>query len=189
MGVIIGGIDPGYSTGGLVVLEAPNHVIYARSFAPKPSEVAETKALAKTLMGDKAFNDAALRSEAQVQRILAALDDSPVKPDLLAVESFVDQPQYATTMRKGLWKTPFLMGHLAAGLAERGYSVAEGNLIYQDAGVVLKHFKLRISLLKRRDHATMHTHYPGSDILTNSHMRSAFAHAAWRALRLPRKEL
>lgn len=189
MGVIICGIDPGYNTGGLVVLESPNRVIYARRMSPTKQEKAAAAELAKTLVGDKQFNGADLVAQAQADRILLALDESPVKPDLLAVESFVDQPQYAKTMRAKLWTTPYTMGYLSAGLRARGYSVAEGNLVYQNAGVVMKHFALRLKLLKDRDETTMQSVYPGSDILTNDHMRSAFAHAAWRALRIPRKEM
>jgi hypothetical protein len=189
VGIVIGGIDPGFTTGGLVVLEEPNLVIYGRSLAPKRGDVAVARAIADKLHGDREFNRGDILARAQAQRFLTALDESPKRPDFIAVESFVDQPQHAKTMRKGLWKTPLMMGYLAAGLVERGYSQEDGTLQFQNAGVVLKHFSLRLGLIQRGDHATVQSVYPGSGILTNNHMRSAFAHAAWCALRLPRKEM
>jgi hypothetical protein len=189
VGIVVGGIDPGYTTGGLVVLETPNNVIYGRSLAPSAKDRAQAKQDVASLQGDREFNLGDLLARRQAARFLAALDESPRKPDVIAVESFVDQPQHAKTMRKGLWKTPLTMGYLTAGLVERGYCQEDGTLQFQNAGVVLKHFAMRLKLMERGDEATLHTAYPGSSILTNNHMRSAFAHAAWCALRLPRKEM
>lgn len=189
VGLAICGIDPGLTTSGLVVIDAPNLVVYGRSLAPSEAEKAEVATRSKALGSDTEFNRGVLLASGQSARILAALDESPVRPDMVCVESFVDQPQYAKSMRKGLWKTPLTIGYLLAGLADRGYDLDSGTLHLQNAGVVLKQMALRMELIKRRDEATLQTGYPGSAIVTNSHMRSAFAHAAWRAQRIPRKEM
>jgi hypothetical protein len=183
------GIDPGLTTSGLVIIQAPNHVVYGRSLAPTKAEQEQVSVRAKALGTDTEFNRGVLLASSQAQRILQALDEAPVRPDMIAVESFVDQPQHAKTMRKGLWKTPLTIGYLLAGLAERGYDLDRGTLHLQNAGVVLKHMALRIEQIKRRDETTLNTFYPGSAIVTNSHMRSAFAHAAWRVQRIPRKDM
>lgn len=188
--MMISAIDPGYSSCGMVWIRSGDHRVFD-AFSPKPSsgERQAAEDFAKEYEGDRQFTVASILMQTHVQRIVDLFDrreemaPAKLKTDLVVVESFVDQPSQAKKMLRDRWKPPLAIGLLVAELARRGFTVEAGNLIFQNASV-LGQFRVEMDLIKDRDPATLSDDYPGSNQLTNEHMRSAFVHGLYRALRV-----
>jgi hypothetical protein len=112
-------------------------------------------------------------------------------PQIVAMESFVDQAQHAKKMMANRWQTPHLIGRLESYLATHGYSVNDGSLIYQNAGVVLPQLSSEIAALEDRGRSKISTHVllPGDELITNDHLRKALAHALAAAFRIQHRTL
>lgn len=193
--VYIGGIDPGLATGGFVVLQMskpaltkPPTVVWASSFVEKASVRKELQASLPAYYqqrpGDKNYALADLRAEAWCAKLDVALseyhDQFPL-PAAIAVESFIDQGSRSSGVWiKERWKTPHLIGRLVTILEKWGYTVSNGGLLFQDAGVALKQLQGELARM-----AAGEVFIPGGELLTNDHLRKSWAHAYTLALRWP----
>lgn len=191
---LVCGIDPGLASGGLVVIDAldGDRVIAAYSLVEKKGDSKEARARAEEMAaslggwGDKAFTSAALRSTSWIAKAEEALSEITKKHGIVAwcaVESFVDQPSRARKEKEGLlrnrWQTPLSMGALALVLSSFGLSLERGNLVYQNAGVVLPQWRDELALLESKKEVVA-----GDKIVKNDHQRKALLHALALSLRL-----
>jgi hypothetical protein len=187
------GIDPGLSSGGMVLLN-DDKVLAAASLVEKRGAVSASKKEAESLTkdlsgwGDKQFIAASIRTKdwlIRAEKILLAWKEEYREIDFYAVESFVDQPSRAKQEKAGLlrnrWQTPFVMGGLAHILFEQGVSVDNGKLVYQNAGVVIRQWHKEIAALENGGSI-----YPGDHIITNDHLRKALVHALALQIRVNR---
>lgn len=174
------GVDPGLSSGGIVLMQvADDRVLAADRFAriqrgTTPESYPGT---------DRAFADAnriATRRAIQLAEVITAWQEAFGPVGCIAVESFVDQASRGRALVKERWTTPLVIGHLAARLGDLGFCEPEGTLVFQDAGMVLRHFQSELARMQAGEKDIA----PGQELLTNEHMRSAWAHAAWLALRI-----
>lgn len=195
---LICGIDPGLASGGLVVIDHldADRVLESVSLVEKRGAVKAARAQAEDLAekwggwGDMQFTSAVLRSEAWCERVQTKLDEieaahGPV--DFYAIESFVDQPSRARQDKAGLlrgrWQTPLSTGSLAVLLAARGADVRGGQVIYQNAGVVIPQWRSELAQLeasKGQDSGVA----PDDHKVGNDHERKAFIHALSLSIRL-----
>jgi hypothetical protein len=154
------GVDPGLETGGLVALDARRLcVLEALSLAePRPVR-AKLRGEARKLLerrdgwGSLDYTHCDLRARFWAQRALAAVDricEVHGAIDAVAVEAFLDQPSRARKLIRGRWQTPHLIGRLLAGLEQRGLSVASGQVVFQDAGVVKTQLRFELAQLAAR---------------------------------------
>ena len=184
------GIDPGLGSGGLVGIDAANNdkVLYAHSLVPPRKITLEAKREADEFLnswggwGDRQYLEAERRALwwlKEVKRALAEFSASFGEARAIAIESFVDQPSRAhkRLIRNG-WQTPHVIGLMGAALRRLGYSPEAGNLVYQNAGVVLRQYNEEIAILSRR-----HRPYsdglvaPGDSLIDNEHEIRALVHA------------
>lgn len=191
---VIVGIDPGLSSGGLVAVAGRSErVVAAHSLVGPGVPSRAVDAEGPPITGDRNFTLAMAIAARQAQRIAALLDQLAVAHRIVRVgiESFVDQRSRAREERgrlvKDRWKTPLVIGYTAALLAPRGFSTGDGTLVYQDAATVLRQFSDQLAAL--RDSARSEPVCPNDHLLTNDHMRTAWAHAVWLAHRTGRDSL
>jgi len=196
----IAGIDPGLRSGGLVLVETdPERVLASVSMVEKAGESkqarAEAEELAEPLGGwsDKQFAAAVLRAERWMERFAAAfaeLEKAHGRAEMIACESFVDQPSKAKKEKAGLlarrWQTPLLTGFLIPWLAARGYTVANGRLVFQNAGIVIPQFRSELAMLERGRAADKEAVVAGATLVGNDHERKALVHALALAIRVRR---
>lgn len=186
------GIDPGLTSGGLVIVErGSERIVAARSLVPAPAIKREAHERCREVLGSRSFTAADILAETQARAAATALRElidelGPVTA--VCVEGFVDQPSRISAEKKGLvkerWKTPLMIGHLSEQLASIGFRVGLQNLAYTDAGVVIKHFSVELSRLAARRRGDRNELVaPGDQLLTNDHLRKAWAHASWLSLR------
>lgn len=193
---LIAGLDPGLRTGGLVVVEktTSERVLASISIVEPAGAVAQARKRADDLAArlggwsDREFLAAALRADKWCERLVSALDEIEVEHgpiDIFAVESFIDQPSKAQRVQRKRWMTPLVMGQLAVVLRQRGSDVANGRVVYQNAGVVIRQWSAEIGLLaQRRRGATNSVVIAGDEQVGNDHERKALAHALALSLRL-----
>lgn len=173
------GVDPGLSSGGIVLLRVEDDCVIA---ADKFARIQRGTTAESYPGADKAFADAnriAMRRAVQLAERVGEWH-AQVGVGMIALESFVDQASRGRALIKERWTTPLVIGHLAARLADIGYSEPEGTLVFQDAGMVLRHFQSELARMQAGEPGIT----PGQEHLANEHMRSAWAHAAWLALRI-----
>lgn len=194
---IIGGIDPGMRTGGIVLLQTdPEKVLAAYSMVETRGTTTAANAQTETILsagwGDKEFTSAALRANGWLERfkeILDEIEEVHGHVRVWAIESFVDQRSRAREEQERLvrkrWMTPLVMGLLAYELQERGYSVDDNTIVYQNAGVVIRQNNEEIARLANRRNKQLDVVVPGDHLITNDHTRKAFAHALSLSSRYP----
>jgi hypothetical protein len=200
--LLIAGVDPGLASGGLVLLSSVGPEVRAAvSLVEKKSqrEAAQQRAgdLAAELDGwsDREFASAALRAENWRDSFAQAVDQliaeqGPI--DYFAVESFVDQRSRAREEQQRLvrnrWQTPLVIGMLAVVLEQRGITVGNQRLIYQNAGIVIRQWSAELSELKDRRRGQSDLFVSGDRQISNDHQRKAWAHAMALRLRLSQTE-
>lgn len=187
---LIAGVDPGLASGGVAILRSPKEeVVAASSLVEKRGSVKLAEEAYQSSSdidwGDREFSVASIRANSWLNNFIDFIDQvegdyQPIK--FYAIESFVDQRSRAREEKQRLvrnrWQTPLVMGLLQAELASRGFSVAAGNLFYQNAGLVITQQKNEINRLKQGGLI------PGDDLIKNDHQRKALAHALALSLRL-----
>lgn len=197
------GIDPGLRSGGAAYVElagSSERVLAALSLVETEKQRKEAAGEAKRLKegnsgwGDEKYTAVSLRAHRWRSEFIAFLDrisDEFGQPDLIAVESFIDQAQHARTLKANRYQTPHLTGLLEAALYERGFAVERGNLLYQDAGDVIPQHSSEIAALESRSRSKINEFavVPGDEVITNDHMRKALAHALAASLRVRLGEL
>lgn len=196
---LICGIDPGLASGGLVVINTAdkNRVLASRSLVEKPGEAKKARSTAEAGAsgiggwGDMQFTAAALRSESWCLKVRQALDEICEEYgsiEFFAVESFVDQPSRARKEKAGLlrnrWQTPLSIGGLAAVLREHRADVANGRVVYQNAGIVIPQWQTQIAQLEKRTKGKDAGVAPDDRLVGNDHERKALVHALALALRV-----
>jgi hypothetical protein len=197
--LLIGGVDPGLASGGLVVLRLPQEQVVAAMSLVEPRDAKrraqkEALAIADRYFGgwsDVEYLAADARAAMWVQRFGRALDDLEAehgRVSCFAVESFVDQPSRARRERRALvrhrWQTPLLMGRLARELEDRGYAPHNGGVVYQNAGIVLKQMSSELAQLRARRRDDVDVIVDGDRLVTNNHTRTALMHALALSLRM-----
>lgn len=195
----IAGIDPGLATGGLVLVKSgrtdrEDRVIDAVSLVDKKKDIEADKKYIKSKVGkenwgDRAFTVAILRMNRWVDLCIQEVERMREEHgiDMIGIESFVDQPSRAKKMMQLRWQTPLVIGSLAYRLEELGYTVENGKIYYQNAGVVLKQWEAELALLKRensRGGKPEGVIVAGDQIITNDHMRKALVHALALSIRM-----
>lgn len=191
----LAGVDPGLRSGGLVFISpaGEGEIIDTHSLVEKPSERAGATQLVAELFqmrgnwGDREFSEAVIRAERWTSDFFVAFDAYCAEhgcPEAVAVESFVDQPSKAKKLQAKRWQTPLLIGMLVPAFAERGYTVANGRLIFQNAGTVIKQHAAELIRLEERNNATFDIVVRNDHLLTNDHQRKAWAHADALSLRI-----
>jgi len=181
---LIIGVDPGLATGGIVLLRVVDDQVLA---ADRFARIQRGKTPESLPGADRAFADAnriAARRAAQLCAVIGAWQEQFGPIGCVALESFIDQASRGRALVKERWTTPLVIGHLAARLADQGYAEPDGTLVFQDAGMVLRHFQSELARMQAGEDGVT----GGQELLTNEHMRSAWAHAAWLALRLRDRE-
>lgn len=180
---LIIGIDPGLTSGGVVLLEGPTErVIAAKSLVARIPRL-------EVPLGDKAFTAAERHAAHQADAVGAAVSQMRAEHgEIVAIgmESFIDQPHRARTARhiKERWKTPLAIGHICARLHSLGFSSAEGTLIFQDPSI-LGQFARELGALEARPRtSSAQVVCAGDHLLTNDHLRKAWAHGAWLNIRI-----
>ena len=164
-------------------------VLAALSLVEKRGAIAAAKSIyteaTPSEWGDKEFSVAALRATAWAEALINFLDQfereqAPI--DYFAIESFVDQRSRAREDKNRLvrnrWQTPLVIGLVQAALARREVTVANGRLVYQNAGIVIRQQADEIARLK------VGGFIPGDHLIKNDHQRKALAHALALSLRL-----
>ena len=158
----------------------------------------EARRLADLLGGwsDLEYGAASLRVDRWMETFISgfeAIEDEHGAPHYVAVESFVDQRSRAREEQQRLvknrWMTPLLIGELAVYLADRGYTVANGRLIYQNAGTVIKQWATEIGMLENRrarGKSAEDLLVVGDHQVSNDHLRKAFVHARALSVRVRR---
>ena len=197
---IVGGIDPGLSSGGVVLLQRdPERVLAAISLVEPAGSARAALAQARAYLGarggwgDVEFTAAMIRAKNWMTLFRSRLDAvcAEVGPvDIWAIESFVDQRSRAreekARLLKNRWMTPLVIGMLADELEARGMSLENDRIVYQNAGIVIRQMAEEIGRLKdRRRSAALDVVIPGDRLVTNDHLRKAFAHALALHMRLP----
>jgi hypothetical protein len=195
------GLDTGLSSGGLVVLDRArdDRVLEAVSLV-EPKGAARTArafadAQAETFGGwsDREFLAAQFRALRWMDMLTEALDrieNEHGRIDMFGIESFVDQRSRAREEKQQLlknrWMTPLTMGMLAAELDRRDYTIYNGRVVYQNAGIVIRQMSEEIARLKARPRGgTADLIVRGDHKVTNDHLRKAFAHGLALSMRLP----
>lgn len=184
---IIVGIDPGLSSGGLVAVTGRSErIVRAYSLVGPGVPTRASRSLAEPRLGDRNFTLAVRLAAAQAAKVAAIIGELRQLHRILAIgiESFVDQRSRAREERNRLlkdrWKTPLVIGHMGAALAAAGFSEEHGNLFYQEASVVLRQFSDQLAALAARARGERDEPVcPNDHLLTNDHMRTAWAHAVW----------
>jgi hypothetical protein len=185
------GIDPGFGSGGFVGVDATqsDQVVFSRSLVSKASQRKAHRERAQQLLerfgepgwGDLEYTEADLQAEVWVDSVLDTLAEFSrdfAEPDLIAVESFVDQPSKAKKILKGRWKTPHTIGVLASALRPLGFTAENGRLVYQNAGTVLTQFSAELATLDQRKKPYADgVIVPGDRLVGNEHERRALVHA------------
>jgi hypothetical protein len=207
MSSLIIGIDPGLATGGMVLIRvgsssSADEVIEAISMVDKKELVDKDKKRALELIdsginrwGDREFTATMLRTERWVKKAIKEISKwekeyGPIEK--IAIESFVDQPSRAKQLIKLRWQTPLLIGAFVERLKDLGYR--EDQLIYQNAGTVLKQWQTELDLLKndkrkkraRQDEMVI---VKGDWQITNDHLRKALVHGLALAIRMRENKL
>lgn len=191
----LAGVDPGLRSGGLVFIDPDTDgaIVESHSMVETAAERAAATGLVAELFegrgnwGDREFSEAVIRGERWRDDFFAAFDaycDAHGHPAAVAVESFVDQPSKAKKIQARRWQTPLLIGMLITGFAERGYTVANGRLIFQNAGTVIRQHSNELMRLEERNNATFDVVVKNDHLLTNDHQRKAWAHADALSLRI-----
>lgn len=202
MSNFIAGVDPGLASGGLVILDQEPQVIMAASMVEKAKGKAVSVDTANKLVSDlggwsdKEFITAELRARAWVDAFSIIVDDFVLEHgpiDLWAVESFVDQRSRAREEKEQLlrnrWHTPLVMGLLIPVFEKHGATTANGKLVYQNAGIVIRQMSLEIATLKNRTRANKKdVVVRGDTVIRNDHQRKAFAHAYALSIRAKAKK-
>lgn len=196
------GIDPGLRSGGAAYIELADgeRLIAALSLVETEKQRKEAASRAKAIKeenkgwGDATYIAVSLRARRWIDDFAAFFNEIREEfgaPELIAVESFVDQAQHAKKMMARRYQTPHVMGLLEAFLFDQGYSIDYRNLIYQDAGTVIPQLSSEIAALEERDRSKMKTFavLPGDELITNDHKRKALAHALAASFRVRRGEL
>lgn len=183
------GIDPGLGSGGLVGIDAKadDKVLYAYSLVPPRKVTLEAKREAHEILdswggwGDRQYLEAERRALWWMEEVRKALTDFIAtfgEPRAIAIESFVDQPSRALKrLIRNRWQTPHVIGLMSGELRRLGYSPEAGNLVYQNAGVVLRQYSEEIAILERR--ATPYQDgvvVPGDKRIKNEHEIRALMH-------------
>lgn len=165
-------------------------VIAAASMVEKKNDranaIAEAARLAESMEGwsDKEFSAAVIRTNAWVTRLFAFIDEFEASTgktiEVYGIESFVDQRSRAKEEKARLianrWHTPLVMGMMIVGLAQRGATIENGGVVYQNAGIVIRQFSSEIARLANRKVKKSSCVIPGDQLVTNDHTRKAFAH-------------
>lgn len=197
---LIAGVDPGLASGALVIVDANdrNRVLKAFSLVEKKGAPGKARAEAQELSrqigewSDLEFSAAALRAEHWKDAFATAVDETTAEIgpiDIFAIESFVDQRSRAREEKQRLiknrWHTPLVMGHLAEVLADRGFTVRNKKIVYQNAGIVIRQWADELALLKRRQAGDdTEAVVSGDACIRNDHQRKALIHALALSLRL-----
>lgn len=188
---VIVGIDPGLSSGGLVAVAGRSERVVVAHSLVRPGVPSRSESAGEPqITGDRNFTLAAAIAAQQALRIAELVDEIAAVHRILriGVESFVDQRSRAREERdrlvKDRWKTPLVIGYAAALLAQRGFHTDDGSLVYQDAATVLRQFSAQLAAL--RDSKRTEPVCENDQLLTNDHMRTAWAHAVWLAHRTGR---
>jgi hypothetical protein len=212
------GIDPGLRSGGIVALDQADHdrVLAAFSIVERSGDakkaLAEAKRISKELFGAKDWSDyeytaASVRASVWIAAAAAALDEIEARfgPIVaVACESFVDQRSRAREEKNRLlakrWQTPHVIGRLEALLESRGIAVANGRLVYQNAGIVLQQLRNERAIIatdagivlendsspaKASDPRHDGLVCPGDSLIGNEHELSALLHALALSFRFP----
>ena len=196
----IAGIDPGLRSGALVLIQhRPERVLASVSLVEASGAAGEAKRQADETAArlggwsDTQFSSACLRAERWVARFRQAFEELEKEHGgiaYVACESFVDQPSRAAKEKAGLlrkrWQTPLLTGYLNVYLAERGYTVANGRLVFQNAGVVIRQMTRELGVLERGRPEERERVIAGASLVGNDHERKALVHAMALSLRLAR---
>lgn len=207
MSSLIIGIDPGLATGGIVLIRvgstgADDEVIEAFSMVEKKDLLNQDKKRAIDLIesgvnrwGDREFTLAMLRTDRWVKKAIAEIsrwEDKYGQVEKIAIESFVDQPSRAKQIMKLRWQTPLLIGAFVERLKDLGYT--EDQLIYQNAGTVLKQWQTELDLLKndkrkKRARQVDPVIVKGDWQISNDHLRKALVHGLALAIRIRENKL
>ena len=133
--------------------------------------------------GDHQFSDAILRARLQVATIKTFLVEH--KPDLVAVESFVDLASRAGKEDRLRWQTPLVIGFIDCCLRDLGYT--DERIRYQNPSVLNQMRVERGQMIeanaapgKRKEHVLV----PGDEMVSNEHLISAYLHGSWSVERL-----
>lgn len=178
------GIDPGFTSGGLVLLDVfEGDVVTVFSIAGK-MDINEPV----VKVGNGSYARDIITARTQAQRTCDAVRRIHEKHgvDHVAIESFVDFKSKARKEKQGLlqqrWKTPLMMGALDTLLVDIGFDTARGNVSWQNPAI-LDQFKTEIGQLKDKatDSELIAT---GANQITNDHLRKAWAHAEWCRMRI-----
>lgn len=207
MSSLIIGIDPGLATGGIVLIKVgrtslDDEVIDSFSMVEKKDLLNKDKERAVKLIelgvnrwGDREFTLAMLRTDRWVKKAIAEIsrwEKEYGKIDKIAIESFVDQPSRAKQIMKLRWQTPLLIGAFVEKLKDLGYS--EEQLVYQNAGTVLKQWQTELDLLKndkrkKRARQEKPVIVTGDWQISNDHLRKALVHGLALAIRIRENKL
>jgi hypothetical protein len=112
------------------------------------------------------------------------------RPDLVAIESFVDLASRAGKEDRLRWQTPLVIGLIDPMLRDLGYT--DEQIRYQNPSVLHQMRQERAQLMeanaapgKRREHVIV----PGDELISNEHLVSAYLHGSWSVERLSAEEL
>lgn len=165
-----------------------------------PERILAVQSLVKSIpkrdvpIGERAFTAAEAHARNVATRAADTLDrwlESHGPIAAIGIEAFIDQPSRArkSNLVKDRWKTPLAIGHISALFSQRGYASENGNLFYQDPAL-LRQFAQELGELEelsRRKRGSMSDVIcEGADLLTNDHLRKAWAHGAWLCPRFER---
>lgn len=196
------GVDPGVASGGAVLIKSNNTIISARSLVEKKNDKNKANESSKKILdsmdgwGDREFYSLVLRSHNWINRFKEYYKEMVNEHgaiDYIVIESFVDQRSRAREEKKQLlinrWHTPFLMGELTYLLKKEEYVVGE-NIIFQNAGIVIRQWKNELDLLSSRKKLDRSDIVVKNDnIIRNDHLRKALIHALAFSLRLKDQEI
>lgn len=160
-----------------------------------PERIVAAESLVRTIpkinvpIGERSFTAAEAHARAVARRAAGILDawlSEWGRIDAVGMEAFIDQPSRArqSNLVKDRWKTPLAMGHICALFSQRGYASENGNLFFQDPAI-LRQFAAELGELARRKRGnSSDVVCEGDRLLTNDHLRKAWAHGAWLCPRL-----
>lgn len=160
----------------MVLLRAePEEVLAVGRLSTKATE-------AEQVAGEKQFALAVGRARLQARTMRDFVEEHD--PDFISIESFVDLASRAGREDKKRWTTPLVIGMMDAELRDLG---VEDRVRYQNPSV-LAQFRSEMSALKEANSAPGKRKesvlLPGDELISNSHLISAFAHASWRVARI-----
>ncbi len=187
--MLIVGIDPGYTSGGLVLIK-PELVLATKTLRPTKDDRAKAKAVVArdSAHGDKSFTAATIIAVSQAKlakETLLAWQKEYGDFELIAIESFIDQRSRAREEKAHLlkerWKTPLMIGALLGELEAIGMLE---QVVWQDAGRVIRQFRSEIDAIAKYAPHKRDAIMKGDHQLKNDHLRKAWAHAAWRQMRI-----